>query len=285
MPISFDQSAVEGTILTVSSNRKFVRKNGTWVLHTNAPVSTVGSYPFLPPIYADATPSLPNSNPFWQKTSTGVLHFQKKEGSNTVWAPVFDQVDQTLVVSSDVAPSFPCVEPFWHNTVDGTVYFQDTTGFPTTWAPFYSLTVDRQVVSQSTAPEFPCAAAFWHQTTTDILYFQKTVGADTTWVIASKVDKYDLKVTTTTGAADVNASQVFKIDNTTASAKTVTVTNAPAGRAMTIVVKIKGATGTIAYGNTVVWDGGAQPALGTTFTLITLFWDGTEFTGSAGQKA
>lgn len=285
MPILFDQNATEGTILQVSTNRKFVRKNGAWVLQTNAAPSVEGAYPFLPPILSETTPALPNSNPFWQKTSTGKLYFQKKNGSTTTWAPVFEQVNETLIVASDTAPTFPCAVPFWQNTVDGSIYFQDASNFPTVWSAFFNLTPDRQIISQSTAPEFPCSAAFWHQDTTDILYFQQTVGDVSAWEIASKVDKYDLKVNTTTGAADLSSAQVFKVDNTTAGTKTVTVSNAPVGRAMTIVIKIKGAVGTIAYGNTVLWDGGSQPALGTAFTLITLFWDGTEFTGSAGQKA
>lgn len=111
-----------------------------------------------------------------------------------------------------------------------------------------------------------------------------TQTAIATAITNSVKDKYDLAVTTTTGTANANTCQVFKIDNTTATTKTVNITNLPANRAMTIIIKVAGSTGTIAYTNTVSWDGGTQPTLGTAFSVIALLWDGSALTGSISQK-
>lgn len=108
---------------------------------------------------------------------------------------------------------------------------------------------------------------------------QRTMGlAD-----AVKFDRYDTKVMTTTGAMDLNVAQVYKIDNTTAGTKTVTIANAPAGRALNLIVKIAGKVGTVQWpAGSITWDASKAPELGAASTIVVLFWDGSEFNGSQG---
>ena len=86
-------------------------------------------------------------------------------------------------------------------------------------------------------------------------------------------------------SVDADVSQTSVVDNTTTSAKTINITNAPAGRAMTFVFVINGAAGVISWGNTIVWDKNTQPKPGTTRTIVAIFWDGVSFTGVQGATA
>lgn len=79
--------------------------------------------------------------------------------------------------------------------------------------------------------------------------------------------------------------QVTVIDNSTSTAKTVTITGAPDGRAMTFVIVVNGGAGAFTWPAGVVWDKNTQPKLGTTRTLVVIFWDGTNFTGNQGATA
>ena len=79
--------------------------------------------------------------------------------------------------------------------------------------------------------------------------------------------------------------QVTVIDNSTSTAKTVTITGAPDGRAMTFVIVVNGGAGAFTWPAGVVWDKNTHPKLGTTRTLVVIFWDGTNFTGNQGATA
>lgn len=98
-------------------------------------------------------------------------------------------------------------------------------------------------------------------------------------------DKYDLKVAASAnGALAMDKQQVFTIDNTAATAKTLTFNGAPAGRAATYVVVIAGKAGAITWpaNNVLAWNADTPPDLGATRTVVVLLWDGATFTGMQG---
>lgn len=104
-------------------------------------------------------------------------------------------------------------------------------------------------------------------------------------------DRYDLLVKGLTASATIDATvdQFLKVNNSTATAKTFTFSAGPAGRAMTLVMKIDGVAGTItiavASGVTLVWNGGTPPTGFTgTRTVLTLLWDGTEYLASIASN-
>lgn len=188
-------------------------------------------------------------------------------------------------IVSATTPALPNTNPFWDNTADGKLYFQQSVDGVMQWSAASETDVTAVVVSQSSAPTLPNSVPFWHDSDTGIIHYQKTIGGNTTWQALNSLERYDLNVVSSTGAIDASATQVIKIDNSTATTKTVNITNAPVGRAMTFVIKITGKAGTVNYANTVVWSGGSAPVLGNTYTLVALFWDGTAFTGGVTQTA
>jgi hypothetical protein len=97
-------------------------------------------------------------------------------------------------------------------------------------------------------------------------------------------DKYDLKVQASTGALDFSKQQVHTIDNSAATAKTVTFSGAPAGRAATYVVVILGKAGAVTWpgATTLAWNADTPPDLGANRTVVVLLWDGATFTGMQG---
>lgn len=106
---------------------------------------------------------------------------------------------------------------------------------------------------------------------TDSGYYVRVDGA---W---KKLDRYDLRVMSATGALDASVANVFTVDGTTS--KAITISNLPAGRAMTVVVKFLGKGGSMTWPSPMAWSNGTQPALGTVRTILTFFWDGTDLTG------
>lgn len=98
---------------------------------------------------------------------------------------------------------------------------------------------------------------------------------DGAWV---KLDRYDLRVIETTGAMDASAGNCFKVDGT--ANKTMSLTGLPAGRAMTIVIRFLGKGAQLTWPANLSWSNGTAPALGTTRTVVTLFWDGEFLTGT-----
>jgi len=108
------------------------------------------------------------------------------------------------------------------------------------------------------------------------------------WVsLQTTLNRYSLSTSTgslvsTTMTLDASLANVFTLDGTTA--KGITITNLPSGRAETLVLVFSGAGGSITWNTTVGWSGGTTPSYGTTRTLITLFWDGTNLTGSVSMS-
>ena len=98
-----------------------------------------------------------------------------------------------------------------------------------------------------------------------------------------KFNAYDVAIGNTT-QLDLN-NTVFTIDNTTASAKAITLpANLPVDRACTIIVVIRGKIGAVTWDASINWSAGTAPVLGDNVTLGILLWDGTSVHGSAGAS-
>jgi hypothetical protein len=107
-------------------------------------------------------------------------------------------------------------------------------------------------------------------------------------------DRYDLPVQAISATATVDpATNLFaKVDNSAATAKTITLGDGPkaggaiGARALTVVMKINGAAGVITFAATgatvLVWNGGSPPTLTGSRTILTFLWDGVEWTGASG---
>ena len=80
-------------------------------------------------------------------------------------------------------------------------------------------------------------------------------------------------------------AQVTRIDNSTTVAKTIAITDLPAGEAMTLVFVITGAAGVLTWPAGITWDKSTQPKPGNIRTVVVVFWDGTALTGSQGATA
>jgi len=110
----------------------------------------------------------------------------------------------------------------------------------------------------------------------------------TGWV---SFDRYDVPILalSATGGIDPNVNLFARIDNSGATAKTITLADGPKGasaRALVLVVKVNGAAGVITFAPTgataLVWNTGSPPALTGSRTYLTFTWDGVEWVGAAG---
>ena len=99
------------------------------------------------------------------------------------------------------------------------------------------------------------------------------------------LDRYDLliKSISATYTIDPLAEQFVKLDNSGATAKTISIADGPVGRGMLVVLDVVGVAGAISYGGTnIKWDGNVIPSLTGTKNLITFTWDGTVWIGGKG---
>jgi len=96
-----------------------------------------------------------------------------------------------------------------------------------------------------------------------------------------RLNRYDLAVQATTAVLDLEVSNCWRVDAT--AARTLSLTNIPTGRAITVVITLKG-TANITWPANINWNGNAQPTLGATITLVTLYFDGVDWIGSTGAS-
>lgn len=96
--------------------------------------------------------------------------------------------------------------------------------------------------------------------------------------------RYDLASISTTDTLDLATGNAFTIDASTA--RTLTFSNVPAGRNMTVVLTISGSSA-ITWPAGIRWhgDGTTAPELGATWTIVVLSWDGTYWSGVLGASA
>lgn len=103
------------------------------------------------------------------------------------------------------------------------------------------------------------------------------------------LDRYDILQNTidaapagTTTNIDVNACQSFLLVNT--ANRTLTFTTPPAGRTMSLVLVVSGNAGALTFPSTVKWNKATVPTLGAVKTMLTFFWDGSDWIGSMGAS-
>lgn len=110
------------------------------------------------------------------------------------------------------------------------------------------------------------------------LYMRK--GSAGSWV---KFNRYDLaKVVSADGTIDCSLYNAAEIDGT--KSLTINLTNLPANRVMTIPLTVVGKGGNLAWPAALKWSNSEAPTLGTSYTNVVLYWDGTRLTGSVGQS-
>lgn len=103
-------------------------------------------------------------------------------------------------------------------------------------------------------------------------------------------NRYDLAIQNVSATASIDAltTQFVVVNNTGATAKTLTLSDGPKApaRGMVLVMKINGAAGVITFAPTgatvLVWTGGSPPSLTGSRTYITFTWDGVEWVGAPG---
>jgi hypothetical protein len=113
----------------------------------------------------------------------------------------------------------------------------------------------------------------------DGLVYQMVNG---TWVA---FDIYTLKVVDAANTIDWKTARQFRLTNTVAGARTISLTNIPgADRAATVVVKVYGKVAafnwTLDNGKTIRWFDGAAPSFANDTTTVVFNWDGQEMVGS-----
>lgn len=96
--------------------------------------------------------------------------------------------------------------------------------------------------------------------------------------VNTSFSKYDLGVATTTGELNLAANQVFTLVNNTNTGKTLSITNAPANRAMTVVVKVAGSSGSVGFPAGAKLADGVDATLGTVSTIFVMLVIGTDVT-------
>jgi len=108
---------------------------------------------------------------------------------------------------------------------------------------------------------------------------------DITSDVSTAFPRYDLSVGATTGAMDLAVSQVYTIANTAGSGvHQLSLTNAPTGRAMCVVVKVNGNGGSIAFPSGAKVADGVDTELGTTSTIFVLLVIGTDVTVTSNLR-
>jgi len=100
-------------------------------------------------------------------------------------------------------------------------------------------------------------------------------------------DRYDvlMKKITTTYQIDPLVEQFVKLDNTAATAKTISLKAGPKDRGMVVVLVVVGITGGLLYDSTnIKWDLNTIPSLSGTRNVISFVWDGEFWLGAKGAN-
>jgi hypothetical protein len=103
-------------------------------------------------------------------------------------------------------------------------------------------------------------------------------------------DRYDLPVTSISATATIDplVTAYIDVDNTGATAKTLTLSPGTTGRAQTVAMLIRGAAGTITFaangGAALGWNTGTPPSFTGAKTVLTFLWTGSTATGWIGAQ-
>ena len=99
-----------------------------------------------------------------------------------------------------------------------------------------------------------------------------------------RLNRYDVKLATTTNLMDLAAQQVFIVDGT--ANRTLQFTwEPPADRAMAAIIRINGSGGVITWPANILWNKNIAPVLGDAFTVVTLVWTGNGWIGTVSAMA
>ena len=159
------------------------------------------------------------------------------------------------------------------------IYFTDETGQVVKRTPGIEDYVGSAVYFSGTQPSLDIPQKFWWNEATQTL----NVKGSNRWNLVSSstvLDRFDLKFQTTTGLLDLENCQAFILDNTTASAKTITLLGLPSGRAMTFSLQIQGNVGTVTLPSSVIWKNEVAPTLKNSLNSLFFYSNGTSIIGA-----
>ncbi len=207
------------------------------------------------------------------KGDQGIQGIQGATGSQGIQGVKGDQGTLWLNFARDPGPADGRVGDYFINK-NTLQYFQKTSA--TVWAPLGYMGGGNVYDTSATTLQGRTSSG-WSpipvlEAPTDSGYY---VRYNSGW---KKLDRYDLLVTSTTGAMDVSVSQVFKVDGT--ASKTMSFSNLPSNRAMTIVIVFTGSGATLSWPSGLLWSNATAPTLAATRTVVTVLWDGTNLTGT-----
>lgn len=105
------------------------------------------------------------------------------------------------------------------------------------------------------------------------------------WAVETQAQKIGV-ISTTTPVVDLGKQTVaFTLDNTGATAKTISFTNVPTNEYMLpISIVIKGKAGVLTWPSNVKWSGSTAPTYGEAKTVVVILWDGEEFLATVGPS-
>lgn len=195
------------------------------------------------------------------------------QGAQGVKGDKGDQGSLWLVFDRDPGPADGRVGDYFLNSLT-LQFFRKSNS--TTWAPMGFMGGGNVYEAPKDGKQYARIDGNWSLVTVleapqDSGYYVRSNGA---W---KKLDRYDLRVMSATGVLDASVANVFEMDGT--SNKTLSITNLPTGRAMTVVVKFLGNGGSMTWPTPMAWSNGTPPTLGVTRTIVTFFWDGKDLTG------
>lgn len=143
-------------------------------------------------------------------------------------------------------------------------------------------------------PENPEAASTYLRRPSDHSWVKFNLPAATAgvqWVFSGgdwkSFDRYDLAIKNISATYTIVPAneQFVKLDNSGATAKTISLGNHTGTRAMVVVLRIAGVAGAVSYGGTnIKWDNNTIPSLSGTVNYILFTWDGEFWTGSKGAN-
>lgn len=194
-------------------------------------------------------------------------------GSQGIQGPKGDQGTLWINFGRDPGPADGRVGDYFINKAT-LEYFQKISA--TTWAPLGFLGGGNVYDTPSTSPQARVTGGWVNvdvlEAPKDNGYYLRVNGA---W---KKLDRYDLNVVTSTGVMDISVAQAFKVDGT--ANKTMSFTNLPPNRIMTIVIVFNGGGASLTWPSGLAWSNGLSPVLGAIRTVVTILWDGTNLTGT-----
>lgn len=106
----------------------------------------------------------------------------------------------------------------------------------------------------------------------------------TTEVANTYMPYYRTKSKNTTSVIDVESAAVHRVSAAANKTLTLSKSTLPSDTAQNIVVFVEDSGGVITWPTEVSWAGGNEPTLGTTWTLVNIFWTGSMWIGMEGSK-